>query len=34
MNGVNLKSLANYYYYRRYGGYEYRRYHVAQKDIT
>ena len=26
MNGVNLKSLANYYYYRRYGGYEYRTY--------
>ena len=26
MNGVNLKSLANYYYYRRYGGYEYRKY--------
>jgi polysaccharide biosynthesis transport protein len=26
MNGVNLKSLANYYYYRRYGGYAYRNY--------
>lgn len=26
MNGVNLKSAANYYYYRRYGGYEYREY--------
>jgi len=23
MNGVNLHSLANYYYYRRYGGYTY-----------
>ena len=29
MNGVNLRSLANYYYYRRYGGYEYRQYHKA-----
>lgn len=26
MNGVNLKSVANYYYYRRYGGYAYRNY--------
>jgi len=26
MNGVNLKSIANYYYYRRYGGYAYRHY--------
>ena len=26
MNGVNLKSLSNYYYYKRYGGYEYRQY--------
>jgi polysaccharide biosynthesis transport protein len=26
MNGVNLKSLANYYYYRRYGGYTYQQY--------
>lgn len=26
MNGVNLKSLANYYYYRRYGGYAYHKY--------
>lgn len=26
MNGVNLKSAANYYYYRRYGGYAYRQY--------
>jgi len=24
MNGVNLKALANYYYYSRYGGYAYR----------
>ncbi len=23
MNGVNLKAMANYYYYRRYGGYAY-----------
>ena len=28
MNGVNLKSVANYYYYRRYGGYAYRNYHA------
>ncbi len=26
MNGVNLDSVANYYYYRRYGGYAYRHY--------
>ena len=26
MNGVNLKSMANYYYYRRYGGYAYGNY--------
>jgi capsular exopolysaccharide synthesis family protein len=26
MNGVNLNSMANYYYYRRYGGYAYRNY--------
>lgn len=26
MNGVNLNSVANYYYYRRYGGYAYRHY--------
>ena len=26
MNGVNLNSLSNYYYYRRYGGYAYRQY--------
>ena len=29
MNGVNLNSVANYYYYRRYGGYAYRHYHTA-----
>jgi len=26
MNGVNLKSFTNYYYYRRYGGYAYQQY--------
>lgn len=26
MNGVNLRSIANYYYYRRYGGYGYQQY--------
>lgn len=26
MNGVDLRSLANYYYYRRYGGYAYAQY--------
>ncbi len=26
MNGVNLHSFANYYYYRRYGGYAYKKY--------
>ncbi len=26
MNGVNLKSMANYYYYQRYGGYAYQKY--------
>lgn len=30
MNGVNLRSIANYYYYRRYGGYTYGGY--AAKD--
>jgi len=34
INGVNLKSLANYYYYRRYGGYEYRQYHGAPERAT
>ena len=29
MNGVNLNSVANYYYYRRYGGYAYRHYHTV-----
>ena len=34
MNGVNLNSVANYYYYRRYGGYAYRHYRTssAQTD--
>ena len=34
MNGVNLNSVANYYYYRRYGGYAYRHYSAgaAQPD--
>lgn len=26
MNGVNFNSMANYYYYRRYGGYAYQKY--------
>ncbi len=29
MNGVDLRSLANYYYYRRYGGYAYHHYTQA-----
>ncbi len=32
MNGVNLKSLANYYYYRRYGGYAYQQYQQTPMD--
>ncbi len=32
MNGVNLKSLANYYYYRRYGGYAYQQYKTAPPE--
>lgn len=34
LNGVNLNSMANYYYYRRYGGYAYRHYraNAAQTD--
>lgn len=32
MNGVNLKSIANYYYYRRYGGYAYRHYQSQPAD--
>lgn len=32
MNGVNLKSVANYYYYRRYGGYAYRHYRAQAAD--
>ena len=31
MNGVDLRSLANYYYYRRYGGYAYHTYTRAGK---
>lgn len=33
MNGVNLNSMANYYYYRRYGGYAYRHYHSQPADV-
>lgn len=32
MNGVNLNSMANYYYYRRYGGYAYRHYQSQSAD--
>jgi capsular exopolysaccharide synthesis family protein len=33
MNGVNLKSLTNYYYYRRYGGYyAYRQYGARPEE--
>lgn len=34
MNGVNFKSLANYCYYRQYGGYAYKQYkaHPAEGD--
>ena len=32
MNGVNLNSMANYYYYRRYGGYAYRHYQSQPVD--
>lgn len=32
MNGVNFNSMANYYYYRRYGGYAYRHYHGRSAD--
>jgi len=31
MNGVDLRSLANYYYYRRYGGYAYQQYMSAER---
>ena len=34
MNGVNLKSVANYYYYRRYGGYAYRHYQSHPADAS
>ena len=33
MNGVNLNSVANYYYYRRYGGYAYRHYQSLSADV-
>jgi hypothetical protein len=33
MNGVNLGSVANYYYYRRYGGYAYRHYQSQVADL-
>jgi capsular exopolysaccharide synthesis family protein len=32
MNGVNLKSLTNYYYYRRYGGYAYEQYKAHSEE--
>ena len=32
MNGVNFKSLANYCYYRRYGGYSYRQYDAYSNE--
>lgn len=34
MNGVNLKSVANYYYYRRYGGYAYRQYQTPAAEAA
>jgi len=34
MNGVNLKSFANYYYYRRYGGYAYQKYQASSEPPT
>ena len=34
MNGVNLKSVANYYYYRRYGGYAYRQYQTPAAEAV
>lgn len=34
MNGVNLNSVANYYYYRRYGGYAYRNYSTPTGDVA
>jgi len=34
MNGVNLKSFANYYYYRRYGGYAYQKYQASAEPPT
>ncbi len=32
MNGVNLRSVANYYYYRRYGGYTYQQYKAHPQE--
>jgi polysaccharide biosynthesis transport protein len=32
MNGVNFNSVANYYYYRRYGGYAYRHYQAQSES--
>ena len=32
LNGVNLNSMANYYYYKRYGGYAYRHYQGTAAD--
>lgn len=32
MNGVDLNSVANYYYYRRYGGYAYRHYQAQPES--
>ncbi len=32
MNGVNLRSMANYYYYRRYGDYTYAR--AGENDVS
>mgnify|MGYP001765177293 CR=1 FL=1 len=34
LNGVNLNSMANYYYYRRYGGYAYRHYQSQSADAS
>lgn len=32
LNGVDLRSLANHYYYRRYGGYAFKVYKDSQRD--
>ncbi len=34
MNGVNLKSMTNYYYYRRYGGYSYQKYQAHPEESS